>query len=262
MEINYSDFVNRGTNSTAKKEFKVGYFNGLENVGDEVFVRFDYATPEEFKIVSVHTVKVGNRYRKVSCLKGAYDPVEKCPLCASGNKVSSKVYLKLLEYSKDENGNLVSTAKVWERPASFTKKIVGALSEAISDMGYPAGSTIRDVVFKIKCTDKKPMSFGSGTYNEYEVRPTNPAVHKPELYAKKFDDFAELDLAHHSYMERTSEEISEFLKTGEFPKPQKATTEEVVGQTTTTVASTTVVNTAVDSTVVNSQTSAPRRYTF
>lgn len=258
--VSYSDYYeSRQKKSTAqKRDFKVGYFNALKNDGDEAIVRFTYEDVKEFNLQTVHRVKVGEFYRSVACLKEHfYDDNSTCPLCAKGEtKAATKVYVKFLEYTKDENGKVIATAKVWERPAKFTQKIVSAYNMAL-DMGiYPASSKINDVVFKIK---RNGVAGSKDT--DYDVTPTNPVVYKPELYVKDFSDFEGLDLAHHSYWVRTAEEINEFLTTGSFPVREYKKTESDAVEVKSTTAEETVTE-AKEEHPTESQPSAPRRYRF
>lgn len=101
-QISYADYeqaVNSPSNKTEGN--RVGYFN-LKNDQDEAIVRFAYSSSQEFDLVGVHTIKVGNAYRKINCLRTPHDPLEVCPLCASGAKTASKFFVKLIEYVKDE----------------------------------------------------------------------------------------------------------------------------------------------------------------
>ena len=69
--------------SRQPKERKVGYFK--INDGEEAIVRFNYSSPKEFDIVTIHNIKVGDRFRKVSCLRvDGREPLDNCPLCAKG----------------------------------------------------------------------------------------------------------------------------------------------------------------------------------
>lgn len=219
--VNYSDYESRQTKSTApKNDFKVGYFNSLKDNGDEAIVRFAYESPKDFEVVTVHRVLVGEFYRSISCLKEDGDPVEKCPLCASGeNKQLSKVYIKLLDYTYDETGKVVATPKVWERPALMISEIINAYVTAIDQGLILPTSKISDVIFKIRRDGVK----GSRD-TKYRVMAANPNMYSPEVYVKDLSAFEGFTAAHHSYMVKTAEEISTFLTTGAFPVKEKKTT--------------------------------------
>jgi cytochrome c556 len=208
---NYDAYINKEkTNSFEKKDYKVGYFS-LKNDGDEAIVKFPYSSPEEFDMATVHKIQVKDKYRTISCLRNGHEPIDKCPLCANGEKLLTKFYVKLVEYTKDETGKVIAKAKVWERPAGFTATIKSLIDEY---------GDLKDQIFKIKRT-------GTGLDTRYNVFFANPAIYKKELgYTNDaLKDFDDLQLNHHSYMERSKEDIEVFLKTGDFPKFNSNNTE-------------------------------------
>ena len=194
------------------KERKVGYFR--LNDGEEALVRFDYSLPREFDIVTIHTVKVGDKYRKVSCLRtDGREPLDNCPLCAKGEKVSSRFFAKLIHYTKDETGKVIATPEVANFPKKFADKLVGFINEY---------GDLKDILVKVKRR-------GAGMDTEYDPVFANPAIYKEELgYTKDFSAFDNFDLAHHSYVEKSKEDIEEYLKTGDFPyhKQEATSTKE------------------------------------
>lgn len=105
--MNFTDYEARRTSAKGFEDrVKIGYFNSLKDDGDEAVVRFAYNTKKDFTVVTVHRIKVEDKWRNVACLKGPYDPVENCPLCASGNKMLTKVFVNLIDYVKNEEGQL------------------------------------------------------------------------------------------------------------------------------------------------------------
>ena len=219
-KYNYENYEKSSAAESTQKS-KVGYFNSLKDDGDEAVVRFIYTSPNEFDIVTVHNVQVGDRWRRVSCLREGYDPLEKCPLCQKGNSVGVKFYVKLLEYYTKEDGTIGAQAKVWERPASFAK-----LLKSYIDEGY----NLSECIFKIKRRGAK-----GSLQTKYDVMYANPQIYKPEIYVKDFSDFEGFDLSHHSYYEKTFEELATFVATGEFG--QSAQSQPVTPQPTQPVQS-------------------------
>ena len=197
----YEDFKKSTKTNSFKPRSKVGYFK--LNEGEEAIVRFNYSSPKEFNIVTVHNVKVGDKYRKVSCLrKDGREPLDNCPLCARGDKVSTRFFVKLIHYTKDETGKVIATPEV----ANLPKKYADTLANLIQEYG-----DLKESLFKVKKT-------GSGLETQYSFFYANPAIYKEELgYTKDFSDFNDLDLAHHDYVEKSKEDIEEYFKTGEFP---------------------------------------------
>lgn len=209
----YESFLmNKADKASAKstsKFQKVGYFK-LENDGDSTLVRFAYKTKADFQITTVHVVE---GYRKVMCLRDAKDPVDKCPLCAAGEPLLNKIYVKLIEYTKDAEGNVVATPKVWERPSGFAS-VLDSLCEEY-------GSDLCDHVFKIKRRGVK-----GDRKTEYDVMYANPELYKESVgYVKDFSAFDNFDLSKHSYYVKSFDEIAEYCETGKFPEVVKTTEE-------------------------------------
>ena len=200
------------TNSTSRQRSRVGYFKLSD--GEEAIVRFDYSSPKDFDIITIHNIKVGDKYRKVSCLRtDGREPLDNCPLCARGDKVMSRFFAKLIHYTKDASGKVIATPEV----ANFPKKMADKLVKFIQEYG-----DLKDILVKVSRT-------GSSLETEYDIVFANPAIYKEELgYVKDFKDLL-LNL-HHNYVEKSKEDIEEYLKTGEFPYHKQSTTQE----TTTT----------------------------
>ena len=60
-------------------------FFTLANDGDEAIVRFMYDDVSQFNIMTVHSIQVGGKWRKVNCIREPQESTDICPLCASGN---------------------------------------------------------------------------------------------------------------------------------------------------------------------------------
>ena len=188
---------------TKKQEgFKVNFFS-LKNDGEEAIVRFNYDTPKEFDMETVHSIKQGNKYLKVSCNKDWHDPTSHCALCDAGDRVATKFFAKLLVYTQDQGGRVVANAVVWERPYSFAK----TLAEYYNEYG-----SLKDLVFKIK---RHGAAGSMETY--YDLIVPNQMVYKPEIYVKDFSAFDDFKLEGVSYKVKTNEEMAYYLDNGEFP---------------------------------------------
>ena len=214
----YESFLmNKAEKTSAKptsKFQKVGYFK-LSNDGDSTLVRFAYKDKSEFEIATVHVVE---GYKRVVCLRDAKDPVTKCPLCEAGEKLYNKFYVKLIEYTKDENGNIVATPKIWERPAGFAQTLDSLCTEY--------GGALSDHIFKIKRRGAK-----GDTNTTYDVMYANPELYKESVgYVKDFSAFENFDLSRHSYYVKSFEEIAEYCETGKFPEVVKAVTSVEEGE--------------------------------
>ena len=229
FDLNTYESVAKEGNSS-KMERKVGYFKSLKDDGDTAIVRFAYHSPSEFDIVTVHKVqcdseKYGKMWRSVSCLRGPYDPIDNCPLCKAGVKLYRKIYVKMLEYTKDENGNIIPKAVVWERPAEgkndFVKKLMSIIGSGYSDLSK--------YVFIIRRNGAK-----GSLSTTYEINPANPDIYPSSIYVEDFKAFEGLSLSHHSYTERPYEDLVECAKTGVLPKFQSSSTTSSSSYTTNT----------------------------
>lgn len=191
---------------------KIGYFK-LKEDNDEALVRFAYDNPSEFRIVTVHSVKVGDSYKRINCNRHPYDAINKCALCEAGNELLTKFYVKIIEYRKDNNGKIYANPKIWERPVGFAKILKGFFDEY---------GTLSDIVFKIKRHGSK-----GSLSTTYDVIPTRSDVYKEEFYPKDFSAFESYTFENNAYLIKTNEEIVKFLETNHFDdEPQTLTSVE------------------------------------
>lgn len=233
-QINYEDFLA----SEAKKEAKqasagnksfansVSFF-GLKNDGDSAIVRLLIDTPMDFDLVSVHDVEVNGKRRKVGCIK---DTTHRCPLCEAGNYARVKLFIHMLHYTQDETGKLVAQPKVWERPGNYCRE----LADTIDGCG-PFSNNVSKVT--------RIGAAGSTTVRYNIIHTLNPNTYSEDIYKK---DTTALDNYHaigHIVMDKTAEEMTAFLETGEFPAVDKNVATPKA--TTYETAQTTTVNTNV-----------------
>lgn len=143
----YSSKQNNDNNGGSK----IGFLQ-LKNDGDYAIVRFLDVDPATYDIGALHTLGKENKYRRISCPRNPFDPMDKCPLCENGEKVLMKMYVKLINYV-DENGEIVEKPCLWERPAGFAKK----LNSLIDEYG-----DISECLFKV-------VRNGSGLDTTYEI---------------------------------------------------------------------------------------------
>ena len=204
-KYSYETYSDMKSTSNQKKERKVGYFK--LKPGEKAIVRFVYATPKEFEITTIHEVKVKDKVRSVVCLRSAKDPLDACPLCANGTPIKARFFVKLLHYVQDETGKVV---QVSPEVANFQKKYADILSARFNEYGDLCNN-----LFTI-------TRIGSGVETSYDIQYANPMKYtEANGYVKDFSAFEDFDLAHHSYTERSKEDIEEFLQSGEFPMPKR-----------------------------------------
>lgn len=187
-------------------EYKVGFF-GI-NDGQEAVVRFAINSVDDFEIYTVHPITVGQSSypnRRVSCLRTdpKTDPINYCPLCARGEKVQQRLYIKMIQYV-NENGQIVPKAVVWDRPAySYAPQLKSYLDNY---------GPLTNIVCKI-------VRHGNGLDTKYDIIPNlNPQVYNEQMYPKNFSDFDGFNVLGTMVMDRTYDEINQFIQTGQFPQ--------------------------------------------
>ena len=95
---------------------------------------------------------------------------------------------------------------IWERPAGFSKEIANKLMIA---------GDLRNTLVLI--TRNGAAGDMQTTYSMDLVPATHP-VFKSEMVPNDFSEFANFNIAKHSYWEKTVDEINTYLTTGSFPE--------------------------------------------
>ena len=215
--ISYNDI---NTNDNSERNFKVSYFNLKD--GEEAIVRFVIDSIADFELFTVHPITVGQSSypnRKVSCLRNnpKTDPIHMCPLCAKGEKVQQRMYIKMLQYV-NENGRIVPKAVVWDRPAfSYAPQIKSYLDNY---------GQLTNIICKI-------VRHGTGLDTKYDIVPNlNPQMYSEQIYVKDFSDFADFSILGRMVMNKSFEEINQFILTGSFPTPATETANVTSSSTT------------------------------
>ena len=183
---------------------QIGFFN-LSNDGDEAVVRFMQDTVESFDIVSVHDIKLGNKYRKINCLRNPSDPITSCPLCARGDKLSNRIFIKLIEYVKNEDGTVTALPRVWERSVNYAK----TLRSYIDNYG-----PLSDIICKII----RHGASGS-MQTTYEIVPNlNKAIYPDNVYVKITEPFEGYKALGRVVLDRDFNDMKSFVDTGVLPE--------------------------------------------
>ena len=205
MEFDFNNYLAQPSSVTpqAVKQYDVTFFS-LPNDGDEAIVRFPYTSLSEFKTVVVHSVKQGNSYRKISCLRNAYDPIDTCPLCASGNNTQLRFFCKLVKYVPNPDGSMKAQACVWDRPMQF--------AEELKDYVQMYGASLPNMVFKIK---RKGAKYSRDTVYTLSLPPAE--IYPANIYVPDFSGFEKTTIENHFYFNKTADEIKTYLTTGNFP---------------------------------------------
>lgn len=199
----------------------VGFFT-LKNDNDEAVVRFMCDSTDDFEILTVHDVQIGQRFRKVNCIRDPREPLDNCPLCKNGAKISNRFFIKLIQYDKVTDPNtgvqyVVPKAMVWERSTAYAKTLKSYL-----DNYGPLSDIICKIIRHGKAGDMQTT---------YEIVPNlSKTVFRDDIYEKNSDIFGSFEAFGTIVMDRTFEEMSHFVATGEFPARQQSA--DAVAQTT------------------------------
>lgn len=163
----------------------------LKNDGDVARVQFIMNSIEDIPIFSAHKVKVGDRERYVDCLRSPEDPIDACPFCAAGMPTKAVHIIQM--YQHDDN-----KVKIWERGRQFIAKLQGLVNRY---------DPLQNKVFEIERHGKA----GDQT-TKYEIYP---------LDGVDPVDLTDVDLPQLEgtlIMQKSAEEMEEYLDTGAFPE--------------------------------------------
>lgn len=194
-----SEGTNRNDNSVQ--------FFSLKNDGDSAIVRIMYDSVNDFEIYPTHGITVNGKFRKVACLRGPHDDIDKCPLCASNAAIGNTFYIRMLKYTNDETGKLNIEPVIWERSVSYAKRLVAF----INDYGK-----LSDYIFKI--TRRGAAGSQSTTY---DINLANPSVYTNAAFPKDNNVFSNYKVLGEALMDKDASEMNTFIATGSFPMKQQ-----------------------------------------
>ena len=226
------DQINVGNDNQSN----VGFFN-LKNDGDEAIVRIMHDSTASFDLVTTHPIKLGDKYRRVSCIRDPREPLENCPMCKSGSKVQQRMYIHLIQYTKDDQGKIIPEAKIWERSASYAVTIKNLIDEY---------GPLSDCIFKVRRNGK-----AGSMDTTYAILYGNPQVYRNEMYPKDESLFEGFSVIGTMVLDKNFEELSEFLATGAFPQVNNTATEDDLPYTYPETPTNTANNNFVRNNMVN-----------
>ena len=91
----------------------------IQNDGEKVRVVFLYDGPDSIDGWAVHRFFGKNYYTyTVDCARGPKDPIEKCPACAAGEQIQTRLFVRLLNLNTNE-------VTIWDRASSFRRELIG-----------------------------------------------------------------------------------------------------------------------------------------
>lgn len=201
-------FQNTNTNNTNQ----VSFFSLRDN-GDEAVVRFMHDSTDDFEILTYHSVSVmtengSSRDVKVGCARNLNESPDTCPLCAAGNKLNQKIFIRMLQYIPDGQGGVKVQPVVWERSTQYALK----LREYINNYG-----PLSDIICKIIRHGAK-----GDLQTTYEIVPNlNKNVYPDEVYVKDTSVINSYQACGTIIGDKSADDMRIYLQTGQFPKPQK-----------------------------------------
>lgn len=212
-KVDFNNMQDDSAYSTSNNTGNDINFFTLRNDNDEAIVRFMCDSTDDFEILTVHDIQIGGKYRKINCIRDFRDPVENCPLCASGTKINQRFFIKMIQYEKTTDpatGNVIVTPKaaVWERSTAYAKTLKSYL-----DNYGPLSDIICKVIRHGKAGDMQTT---------YEIVPNlNKNIYRDDVYVKDVNIFGGFNAFGTIVMDRTYDEIMQFQMTGQFPVREK-----------------------------------------
>lgn len=197
-EISYESYnkMKEQRDAMSNQGPRVGYFS-LKNHGDEALVRIMHDSTDSFDMLVVHQHQVNGKWRNINCLRAPSDPIANCPFCAAEKPLKSKIYIHLIEYTKDENGTVVGTPKLWERPASY----VDTLKNLLDNYG-----PLSEHLFKIKRN-----GVAGDMQTSYNIMYAPPTMFPNEVYKKDSKAFENVKALGTAVLNRTAKQMQEML---------------------------------------------------
>ena len=199
MKIKLREMGNIGGKRTFENDAKVNYFTLKDKESGKFRFLFSKIDEEEFEAFAVHQYKDGKLYKKFHCPRGiGGTDWDSCIVCQTAGQDPNK-WQKQIVYIPLQN---VETGEIliWERSLKYFQNNI--LSPLLMDKDVCDGEEIYSTIFKI-------ARFGVGTDTTYnivriktddEVMPDVAVPNASKYIAKK-----------------TLLEMTEFLRTGEFP---------------------------------------------
>lgn len=162
----------------------------LKNDGDVARVQFMLNSIDDIPIFSTHKVKVGDKDRYVDCLRNPQDPIDACPFCAAGLPAKAVRFIVMFQH---EDGKV----KIWERGRQFISKLQGLINRY---------NPLEEKVFEIERHGK-----AGDTGTKYEIYPLDG------VESVNLNDVEIPELEGSLILQKTAEEMEEYLDTGNFP---------------------------------------------
>lgn len=217
-KINFNEIANQPTTNEGGEQRTgsgVRFFALKPN--ESAIVRILVNSVDDLDIHTVHNVVTPQwQYgKRMNCIREATDPIDACPLCAAGKPLMQQLYIKMIHYVADPQTNQINAVPViWERGVNNKSFGARALLAMIETFG-----PLSNILCKITRTGEKLET-------QYQFMPNLPAHVYPEnLYPatipEAFNNYSAIGTM---VLNKTAEEYSTFLATGNFPNPNAQAT--------------------------------------
>lgn len=208
---NFSDYMKNVSNQTpSSTKSSISYFT-LKDDGDSAYIILDVEKLDDLIIHSGHVVYIDaiRQNRFINCLNDDING-DNCPFCIEGSKadkISSRVYRATIPICILENGDINEISYgVWNPSARLLSKLLtdSEVTNKLNDV-----DDLRSVVFILTRTGRD-----SNGYPTYSLK---VAYKIPSGQNKiDFSPLNNVDIGAY-VQDRSAEEMSIFIKTGDFP---------------------------------------------
>jgi hypothetical protein len=149
--------------------------------------------------------------RNVNCIMENGDS-RTCPLCAKGEKLIQKLYIKLLRYTTTADGKVEITPMIWERNRFDKTFGTQPLANHITSYG-----PLSDIICRISRSGEGLNTVYTPTFG-LNIMPNSKAIYRDDLYIKDTSLFGDFDVLGVSILDKNYSELSHFAQTGTFPQ--------------------------------------------
>lgn len=202
-QISYEEAIK---NVQSGNDSSVGFFS-LKNDGNEAIVRLMCDSTADFDIVATHPVGTGRDFRQVNCIRNPHEPMENCPFCAAGMKIQQSIYIRMIEYVVNEQGQIEAQPKVWQRGITYATK----LKSFIDNYG-PLSNMLFKIVRHGAAGDQKTT---------YDLIPApNPQIYNDVNYPKVEDAFEGYSAVGNAVLDKSAEDMVYYAQFGKFPEAE------------------------------------------
>lgn len=196
-------------------------FFQLKNDKDTTVVHFLAESADDIDVMVVHKTVVGDKNRYINCLRTSSDPIDYCPLCASGNKPMVRVFVQMLDLSDNK-------IKIWDRGAKILHQI-----DSLARRVRPLYATPIEIERNGKAGDQKTT---------YAFYPLANDKNYPERTLEELPERVEIcGVEKAIVLEKTYEELEELVSGGATPRqditPRRGADDQPTGATTPTQTS-------------------------